>query len=261
MKRLKGMTLLEIVISIAIFALLSLLILQVISTTNTILRTATDLSERIYQEKVYVNTDKKEFMNDVRDYEPNLSNPALNLTVEFGTSSLSPQVPVVEKVTTNDGSADAIARDERLDSSIHFRFLEFGSTAKVNSVTDFATGGFTLQASGSSVPEIKQITVSTATGMKIYEPGSTTETNSYVLDASELPGGDGLFSDGEEIVSVTMPDSTSEIKLEIVVDGLDDPITSTFTFQAFKEDAATGQYESVGKSTTYIFNGKGFDYA
>lgn len=261
MKRLKGMTLLEIVISIAIFALLSLLIVQVVSTTNTILRTATDLGERIYQEKVYVNTNKKEFMDDVRDYEPNEVSPALNLTVEFGDSELSPLVPVVEKVTKNDGSVEAVARDDRLNSNIHFRFLEFGSTAKVSAVTDFATGGFTLQASGSTVPEIKQITVSTPIGMKIYEPGSTTETNSYVLDASELPGGDGRFSDGEEIISVTMPDSTSEIKLEIVVEGLDDPITSTFTFQAYKEDALTGQYQSVGKSTIYIFNGKVFDYA
>ena len=56
MKRLKGMTLLEIVISIAIFSLLSLLIVQSITQINTIIRRTTDMNERIYQEKVYVNT-------------------------------------------------------------------------------------------------------------------------------------------------------------------------------------------------------------
>ncbi len=255
MKRLKGMTLLEIVISIAIFALLSLLIVQSITQINTIIRRTTDMNERIYQEKVYVNTHQTAYMDEVTNYEANTT----LLSVEYGGVTVNPSVAAVEKVTKNDGSQEAIDRDNRLDSGLHFRFLEFGGIGRDSATTEFNTGFIKLTAQGGSLPEIISVTITAGATQKIYKPGTTDETQSYTLQASELAGGDGKFSDGEEIFTVTFPESTSVVQIDWVLlrNGKNETAKSIHTFPANRVTEG-GSYETVGKATEYYYDGRGF---
>ncbi len=255
MKRFKGMTLLEVVISIAIFALLSLLIVQSITQINTIIRRTTDMNERIYQEKVYVNTHQTAFMDEVTNYEANTT----LLSVEYGGVTVNPTVEAVERVTKNDGSADAIARDDRLDSGLHFRFLEFGGIGHSSSATEFNTGFIKLTAKGGSLPEIVSVTITAGGTQKIYKPGTKDETQSYTLQASELVGGDGKFSDSEEIFTVQFPDSTSVVQIDwvLVRNGKNETAKSIHTFPANRVTEG-GTYETVGKATEYFYDGRDF---
>lgn len=258
MKRLKGMTLLEIVISIAIFSLLSLLIVQSITQINTIIRRTTDMNERIYQEKVYVNTHQTAFMDEVKTYEANSINPLLS--VVYGGVTVHPNTDAIERVTKNDGSQKSIDRDNRLDSSLHFRFLEFGGVTTGSSPIDFNTGFITLQARGSSVPEIISVKISAGGTQKIYEPGTTNETQSYILTADKLSGGDGIVTDGELLFKVEMPETTSVVQIEWKLrrNGKEETATSVHTFPANRLNEADGSYQTVGKATAYFYDGTNF---
>ena len=255
MKRLKGMTLLEIVISIGIFALLSLLIVQCITSINVIIRRTTDMNERIYQEKVYVNTHQTAFMDDVQSYAAN----ATSLSVQYGTFEAYPVVQAVERVTKNDGSQEAIDRDTRLDSNLHFRFLEFGGVARQDATEEFNTGFITLEAKGGSVPEIVSVTVTGGTPYQVYKPGTTDPIQQYVLTAAQLDGGDGKFSDGEQMFRVDLPETTSVVIIDWVLlrNGKEETAQSTHSFQANRPNA-DGTYETVGKATAYFYDGRNF---
>ncbi len=257
MKRFKGMTLLEVVISIAIFALLSLLIVQSITQINTIIRRTTDMNERIYQEKVYVNTHQTAFMDEVKTYEASATNPLLS--VEYGGVVVHPTTDAIERVTKNDGSQEAIDRDNRLDSSLHFRFLEFGGVATQSADTGFNTGFITMEARGASVPEIVSVRISGGGTQKVYEPGTTNETQSYILTADKLDGGDGFVTSGEMLFKVEVPETTSVVQIEWTLrrNGKEETATSVHTFPANRLNA-DGTYQTVGKATAYYYDGTGF---
>lgn len=260
MKRYKGMTLLEIVISIAIFALLSLLIVQSITQINTIIRRTTDMNERIYQEKVYVNTHQTAFMDEVKTYEASATNP--QLSVEYGGVMVHPTTDAIERVTKNDGSQASIDRDTRLDSSLHFRFLEFGGVASGGTPPIFNTGFITMQAKGPSVPEIISVKISGGGTQKVYQPGTTNETQSYILTADKLDGGDGFVAPGEMLFRVDVPESTSVVEMEWIIrrNGKEETVKSVHTFPANRLNA-DGTYETVGKATAYFYDGTGFGLA
>ncbi len=255
MKRVKGMTLLEIVISIGIFALLSLLIVQCITSINVIIRRTTDMNERIYQEKVYVNTHQTAFMDDVHSYAAH----ATELSVQYGTFKASPVVEAVERVTKNDGSQEAIDRDNRLDSNLHFRFLEFGGIARQDATEEFNTGFITLEAQGGSVPEIVSVTVKGGGTQQVYMPGTTNPIQQYVLTAAQLDGGDGKFADGEQMFRVDVPETTSVVIIDwvLVRNGKEETAQSIHTFPANRLTTG-GSYETVGKATAYFYDGRAF---
>lgn len=276
MKRLKGMTLLEVVIAIGIFALLSLLIVQTVSSVNTVMRITTDLNERIYQEKVYVNTHQTSYLLDaendagnVLEYDPNGVTNTLDLSVQYNISDpdtnratgifLNPGVNVIEKVTTNDGSAEAVARDNRLDSNIHFRFLEFGGIARNSASATLSTGRFSMTATNSGY-EIQKVTITADTGFFVYLPGTTTEVNSYTLDATQLEGGDGQFSAGDTIFVVNAPDRTTAFNYEIefVMSGSSDVLTVEGRMSSpFRVHTDDGSYQIVSRSSIYYFTANG----
>lgn len=260
MKRYKGMTLLEIVISIGIFALLSLLIVQSITQINTIIRRTSDMNERIYQEKVYVNTHQTACMDDVKTYEANSTSHLLS--VEYGGVVAYPNTDAIERVTKNDGSQAAVDRDNRLDSGLHFRFLEFGGVASASSSTGFNTGFITMEAKGSSVPEIVSVKISGGGTQKVYQPGTTNETQSYILTADKLDGGDGFVADGEMLFKVEFPEDTSVVEIEWTLrrNGKEETAKSVHTFPANRLNAE-GTYETVGKATAYYYDGTGFGIA
>ncbi len=257
MKRYKGMTLLEVVISIAIFALLSLLIVQSITQINTIIRRTTDMNERIYQEKVYVNTHQTAYMDDVKTYEAKATNP--KLSVAYGGVVVHPTTDAIERVTKNDGSKESIDRDNRLDSSLHFRFLEFGGVTSSSGTSGFNTGFITMEARGSSLPEIVSVKISGGGTQKVYQPGTTNETQSYILNADNLIGGDGFVIDGEMLFKVEFPKETSVVEIEWKLrrNGKEETAKSVHTFPANRLDAS-GSYETVGKATAYYYDGTGF---
>lgn len=259
MKRYKGMTLLEVVISIAIFALLSLLIVQSITQINTIIRRTSDMNERIYQEKVYVNTNQTAYMVEVKTYEAESTSHLLS--VEYGGKVAYPNTDAIERVTKNDGSQESLARDARLDSGLHFRFLEFGGVTSASSSSGGATGFITLEAKGSSVPQIVSVKISGGGTQKVYQPGTTNETPSYILPADKLDGGDGFVTDGELLFEVKFPEDTSVVEIEWTFcrNGKEETVKSVHTFPASRLNAE-GTYETVGEATAYYYDGTGFGY-
>lgn len=258
MKRVKGMTLLEIVISLAIFALLSTVILQVISTTNNIMKATNYLTERLYMERSHANTNEAAGLDD-EDIALNKSPNALS--VVYGDQTVVPTVPVKQMTTKTD--VDSMYSSDLYNNTTHYRFLSFNKVEDSDDERNY--GLFFLDLPESEIDTIHELTLK-----------SDTETLSYKksdLEKSELPD-QLLYKNGMYTIFFELAPGEYQVDLEMKWDGngngrynevkdatgkdVPEPgdriYTMTFTFKAY-DAADDGDFYEAGESTAYVWRG------
>lgn len=124
-KRLKGMSLMEIVISMAIYGILALLIVEVMSVVNSTMRSTTQLNTRLSYESKFADNQLT-----AGDAEVLLTPTAKQITIDYGgtnnivipTSGASGIIGQEYEANYQSGDANDMSRD------IHYRYMVFSET-------------------------------------------------------------------------------------------------------------------------------------
>ena len=286
MKRKKGMTLLEVVVAIAIFGLLSILLVQIISSVNAVMKATNHLSERLYTEKTYVNTLEKNSLlgingiaeNDTStlvDLQGNTitlpkdshgNDMQLGLTVIYGDSVNDDGTPKYSGATMDTNNSKPLTKpvlelqayDENPnEDGVHYRFLQFNGEAIGSSSSAATSHVFYLRAPEELVKRLDKVILSvTGADQYLIDPVNGAKVQKRELNTFSINPDTGAF------LEIEMDKLTTQISITLKYkDGsADNKVDATFAFWQTIEENGKFVYRVMGASPVYTFTGSGLQF-
>ncbi len=281
MKRKKGMTLLEVVVSIAIFGLLSILMVQIISSVNAVMKATNDLSERLYTEKTYVNTLEITNLLGVNGIPENDTSTLvdlqgntiavpddqqLGLTVIYGDSVNDDGTPKYSGTAMDTSNSKPLTEqvlelqaydDNPNEEGVHYRFLQFNGDAVIGHASAASSHVFYLRSPEELVNRLDKVTI-TVTGADqfLIDPVSKAEVQQRELNTFSINPDTGAF------LEIEMSKYTTQIsiKMEYNDGSPENKVDATFAFWQTIEENGKFVYRVMGASPVYTFTGSSLQF-